>query len=156
MDIRNLIKKYIKINSSQCSVDKWHVCDNVLYKVRTMKTNAYISPNLLQRIRNAISNNWVSSYIDPTGQMREYSVAMPDGRYLTLTSDVIDNEYEYMIYIDDEEICYFTISVANKVLSPHMEQVLNLFNQCSAKVIWQEINRALKLPALGQKYKSYS
>ena len=121
-----------------------------------MKTNAYISPNLLQRISNAISNNWVSSYIDPTGQMREYSVAMPDGRYLTLTSDVIDNAYEYVISIDEEEICYFTISVANKVLAPHMEQVLNLFNQCSAKVIWQEINRTLKLPALGQKYKYYS
>lgn len=45
---------------------------------------------------------------------------------------------------------------AQQMASPHMEQVLNLFNQCSAKVIWQEINRALKLPALGQKYKYYS
>ena len=121
-----------------------------------MKTNEYISPKLLQRISNAISNNWVSSYIDPTGQMREYSVIMSDEHYLTLTSDVIDDECEYVISIGEEEICYFTIPVTHKVLSPDMEQVLNLFNQCSARVIWQEINRTSKLPALGVKYKSYS
>lgn len=121
-----------------------------------MDSDAYISSNWSKIIQSEIKVGWVSSYVDPSGQTREYSIFMQNGQFLALTSEKIDDVYVYAIYLEDRELCFMSIPVANKIHTPSEERVLNLFNLCSSKVIWQEMNRFAKGPIIGQNNKSYS
>ena len=110
----------------------------------------------VSEIQNAINSGRVSVYADPSGNMREYSVIMPDDRTLSLDFNIYRDRCEYSIWIEEEEIAWVEVGIGAKKLTPTQSQILDLFRLCSNKVMWQETYFYLTRAISGNGGKSYS
>ena len=125
------------------------------------KQNKYINDALLGLIRTAIHVSNVSVYHYPDNTGCEYTVYTIDGNQIALETKVLVNHQnntaiQYSIFINDDNICSIIIPKNRKIYLQEEKDILDLFQACSARLIFQEMNASYAMIAGRQNNKIYN
>lgn len=106
---------------------------------------------LQEKIRQAIIGGHVSVYkvlSDDSLASTDYSVVGKDGTSYDFEQMVLYNDkdatiYEYSIYVDGHEVANTIISDKEKTVAQPALCILKLFQACSTKLIYQEMQNTV-------------
>lgn len=97
--------------------------------------------------------------IDPSGEMKRYTVVSPDGQKICL--DIVPDEENdavlYMLGSEDETVEYVRVKNRYQTFLPNEERLLNLFRLAASKVAWQETQTIMRMEmgkTVGKNYKN--
>lgn len=97
--------------------------------------------------------------IDPSGEMKRYTLISPDGQKICL--DIIPSEEQdvthYTIGSEDTIDMCVTLRRGRRIYLPSEERLLNLFKLVASKVAWQETQTIMRMEmgkTFGKNYKN--
>ena len=87
---------------------------------------------------SAMSSAHISVFVDPSGQMREYSFLLPTGDFVALSWECFDTDCEYVIEVNEHKVISVVIPRGRQICSYEEQMVLDIFRTCTIQVMMQE------------------
>lgn len=110
-----------------------------------MNTLKKSDQEILDFLIDAIKNNSVSIDTSPNEPIKQYIIYLPDERILSFTVSIVLEKtskkpyFEYNINIDGNELTTIYLTPGAAMLTPGEKMIVDLFKMCSQKLIMQEV-----------------